>query len=140
MNTRMHPDDEEFEKLVAAALREPEAGPDAEGVPPSSAIVWWRSQMRAKQEARKAAERPMAIVHALSIACVAGLTLGVIGLALAWARSAGLSLDVSQFLTSARTAEAASSGLSGWMLPVAATGVTLIVASIAVVYVLFADE
>ncbi len=58
-----------------------------ESSPPSSAIVWWRAQMRARQEAARVAERPLTIVHALAIACAAGLLLGLLGLAGAWAHA-----------------------------------------------------
>ena len=57
-----------------------------ESAPPSSAIVWWRAQMRARQEAARVAEQPLTFVHALAIACAAGLLVGLIGLAGAWIR------------------------------------------------------
>lgn len=125
------PDDDRFEQLLATALRESSAAAPDEGGPPSSAIVWWRSQMRAKQEAVRAAERPIAIVHAVSIACVAGLTLSLIGLALAWARAAGMSLDLAQLVSTSRSAAAASVLAGGWVLPVAGSALAVLVASIA---------
>jgi hypothetical protein len=36
--------------------------------PPSSGIVWWRAQMRARQEAARAATRPITVVQALGLA------------------------------------------------------------------------
>jgi hypothetical protein len=35
--------------------------------PPSSGIVWWRAQMRARQEAARAATRPITVVQALAV-------------------------------------------------------------------------
>jgi hypothetical protein len=64
-----------------------------ESTPPSSAIVWWRAQMRARHEAALSAERPLTVVHALAIACAAGLLVGLLGLAGAWARTHIGSLD-----------------------------------------------
>lgn len=40
---------------------------------PSSGIVWWRAQTRARQEAAAAAMRPITVVQALSLAMAAGL-------------------------------------------------------------------
>jgi hypothetical protein len=45
----------------------------AEAAPPSAAIVWWRAQARARQEAARAATQPITVVHAVAIACGAGL-------------------------------------------------------------------
>jgi hypothetical protein len=36
--------------------------------PPSSGIVWWRAQMRARQEAAKAATRPITVVQGAAVA------------------------------------------------------------------------
>lgn len=36
--------------------------------PPSSGVVWWRAQMRARQEAARAATRPITVVQALALA------------------------------------------------------------------------
>ena len=57
---------------VTSALLADAVSARAESAPPSSAIVWWRAQMRARQEAARAAERPLTVVHALAIACAAG--------------------------------------------------------------------
>lgn len=59
--------------VVAAPLVADRAVASAEADPPSSAIVWWRAQARARQEAARAASQPITIVHALAIACGAGL-------------------------------------------------------------------
>jgi hypothetical protein len=113
-------DDDRLEQLLSEALRE-SVLPQGEGDgPPSSAIVWWRAQMRARQEAARAAERPLAIVHALSIACVAGLLLGLFGLAARWARRAPWSLNLSDL------------SASPWLVAaVAGTTLAFVVAAIA---------
>jgi hypothetical protein len=46
---------------------------------PSSAIVWWRAQLRARQEAAAVAGRPITVVQGLSIACAAGLLAAMTG-------------------------------------------------------------
>jgi hypothetical protein len=43
---------------------------------PSSGMVWWRAQMRARQEAARAAAQPISIVQAIGIACAIGLLAG----------------------------------------------------------------
>jgi hypothetical protein len=46
---------------------------------PSSAVVWWRVQRRARLEAARMAVRPITVVQGLSGACAAGLMAGAIG-------------------------------------------------------------
>ena len=40
---------------------------------PSSGIVWWRAQMRARREAERVASRPITIVQAIALVCGAVL-------------------------------------------------------------------
>ena len=82
--------DAEIEAIVAEAIAAEAAMAREEAAPPSSAIVWWRAQMRARQEAAQLADRPITVVHALAIACGAGLLLSVVGYVAAGVRgSAG---------------------------------------------------
>jgi hypothetical protein len=69
--------------LAALLAAEGEAA-HFDGEPPSSARVWWRAQMRARQEAAQAASRPLTFVHAVAIACGVGLLLGVGTLGAGW--------------------------------------------------------
>ena len=72
-------------EFVAARLV---ANVQAEGLQsanvPSAGQVWWRAQVRARAEARLAAERPMQIVHAVAAASVAGALAAGIGWAGPW--------------------------------------------------------
>jgi hypothetical protein len=45
---------------------------------PSAGLVWWRSELRARREAIKAAERPMTLVHAFGGACAVGVLIAVL--------------------------------------------------------------
>src|SRR3954451_24791855 len=74
--------DAEIERIVADAIGAESSAARREAQPPSSAIVWWRAQMRARQEATKAIERPLTIVHGLAIPCLGGLLVSVIGIAM----------------------------------------------------------
>ena len=47
---------------------------------PTSAIMWWRAQMRSRREAERRAREPITIVQGLAVACGAGLLVALIGL------------------------------------------------------------
>lgn len=80
---------DQFERELAMLLAAEGESAQRVAEPPSSARVWWRAQMRARQEAAAAATRPMTVVHAVAIACGIGLLLGLGTLSLAWLRGAG---------------------------------------------------
>ena len=90
---------------------------------PSAGQVWWRAQVRTRAEARRAAERPMQIVHAVSAACVAGALAGGVGWAWPWMQTA---------LSGAATSQLAFA----WWL---AIGAWVIIAPVAL-YFVFARE
>ena len=46
---------------------------------PTPEIVWWRAQMRARQEAARAAARPILFTQALALAALIGLLISVTG-------------------------------------------------------------
>ncbi|HTM24197.1 MAG TPA: hypothetical protein VL225_03335 [Vicinamibacterales bacterium] len=130
--------DAQIEAIVADAIATEASSARAEAAPPSSAIVWWRAQMRARQEAARAVERPLTIVHGLAIACAAGLALSLIGTAVAGVRgSTGWLLGVYQSLRAALAPLSAVDFTSGWMMvPMTAVLVSLVVASLAAVFIL----
>jgi hypothetical protein len=131
-------DEARMEAIVAEAIAAEASLARSEAAPPSSAIVWWRAQVRARQEAAAAADRPISIVHGLAIACGVGLALSLIGTTLAgvWG-SAGWLTNV---YTSLSTAVASVDLTSRWvMLPMTAMLASIVIASIAA-YVIFADE
>jgi len=142
-NRRLEPEptDAEIEAIVAEAIAAEAVLARSEAAPPSSAIVWWRAQMRARQEAALAASRPITIVHALAIAAGAGLMLSVIGYALAAVKgSSGWVTGVYQSLAAAAAPLAAVDLTSRWVtLPITAMLVSVLVASVAA-YFIFADE
>jgi hypothetical protein len=133
--------DAEIEAIVAEAIAAEAAQARREAAPPSSAIVWWRAQMRARQEAAQAAARPITIVHGLAIACFCGLALSLTGTLIAGLRgSSGWLANVYAALTGLAAPLAAIDLTSRWvMLPMTAMLATIVVASIAA-YVIFADE
>ena len=135
------PTDAEIEAIVAEAIAAEALLARTEAAPPSSAIVWWRAQMRARQEAARAADRPITIVHALAIACGAGLALSLIGTAVAGVRgSSGWLVEVYRSLAIAAIPLASIDLTSRWItLPLTAMLISALVATIAA-YFIFADE
>ena len=132
------PTDAEIEAIVAEAIAAEASFAQTEAQPPSSAIVWWRAQMRARQEASQLAEQPITIVHALSIAAGIGLLLSVVSYAvagvkgsLAWVTAAAQALAAGV---------AAVDLTSRWVSVTLTAGlVSLVIASVAAV-IIFADE
>jgi hypothetical protein len=51
---------------------------------PDSAIVWWKSQMRARQEAAKIAVRPITVTQAVAFATALGFAGAVFGATAPW--------------------------------------------------------
>lgn len=130
--------DEQIEAIVADAIAAEASVARTEAAPPSSAIVWWRAQMRARREGAQLADKPIAIVHALAIACGGGLTLALVGIVIAAVRgSVGWVTDIYASAASLVTALAASDLSSRWItLPLTAMLVSVVIASIAAVFVL----
>jgi hypothetical protein len=59
--------------LVASALRdEHDLALSQVRVPPAG-LIWWRAQLRTRQEAVRRAERPLTIAHALAAASIGGV-------------------------------------------------------------------
>ena len=135
------PTDAEIEAIVAEAIAAEASLARAEAAPPSSAIVWWRAQMRARLEAARAAQRPITIVHALAIACGAGLALSLIGTAAAGVRgSSGWLVEVYRSLAITAAPLASLDLTSRWItLPLTAMLISALVATVAA-YFIFADE
>lgn len=46
---------------------------------PTPEIVWWRAQMRAREEAARTAARPIVFTQALAVAALIGLLASVVG-------------------------------------------------------------
>jgi len=102
---------------------------------PSSAIVWWRAQMRSRREAAEAAAQPITWAQGLVLACAAGILVAAVGFfsptfmkALEWAMGTSLpspsfSLPAIDFPDEPMTspillATVAALGLSAIVLPV----------------------
>ena len=133
--------DAEIEAIVADAIAAEASTARREAQPPSSAIVWWRAQMRARAEAARAVERPLTIVHALALAASLGLFIGVVSTAIGGVKGTISWLaGIYASLAASGTSAAAIDFTSRWfMVPMSAMLISVVVLSVAA-FVIFADE
>lgn len=127
--------------LVAESVRRDARDLDRAAAPPTSAIVWWRAQMRARQEAARAADRPISVVHALAIASASGLLLGLVGSVAAWLRgSAGWFSAWSGSVASAASHLATIDFSNRWvLLPALLIALSLLIMPVAI-YAIMSEE
>jgi hypothetical protein len=67
--------------LVALAeqIRREFADTERQAHVPTPEIVWWRAQMRAREDAARTAARPIVFTQALAVAALIGLLVSVVG-------------------------------------------------------------
>ena len=65
--------DNEIDAIDAALAEDYRALTDEAPIP-SSAIVWWRAQMRARGQALEKAAEPISVAQGIAVACAGGLT------------------------------------------------------------------
>jgi hypothetical protein len=70
--------------VVARALHEEHACALEDVRVPPAGLVWWRAELRARQEATRVAERPMRFAHAFAAACTIGVALALLAGMLPW--------------------------------------------------------
>jgi hypothetical protein len=116
---------------VAAPLLDEHHALAREAQVPSSAIVWWRAQMRSKREAAETAGQPISVVQGITFACIAGLLVTALGVYVPTFRSAfgwiveasaswsALPLPVDPLASPIALAAVAAIGLCAVVLPVA---------------------
>ena len=126
---------------VATALMAEGSSARRDAMVPSAAVVWWRAQMRARQEAARTVTRPITVVQGLAIACAAGVALGLAGFAIAWLRDAAASmLGWSSAVASVAATLGTFDLTSRWVvLPAGMLIATALLAPVAV-YLITADE
>jgi hypothetical protein len=115
---------------VATAMREDQKATWQEAGIPSSGQVWWRAEMRARQQAMRDASRPITIAY--GVAAVAAL---VLALAVSWFAWPTVHEFASSFASAQTTAFT-----SPLTLPLlVALGALLVIAPVAL-YLVFSDE
>lgn len=65
--------------VVASALLDERRTAVQDASIPSSGLVWWRMQMRARREAAVRVERTLSFAHALVVAGASGVALAILG-------------------------------------------------------------
>jgi hypothetical protein len=64
--------------LVVSALHDERESATLNVRVPSAGLVWWRSELRARREAARIAERPMTLAHSLAAASAVGVAAALI--------------------------------------------------------------
>lgn len=96
----------EDESLVEAGIVA--ASPQHPSVVPDAKLVWWRSQLRAQEDAGRRAARPIAMVQGIGIGI--GLVASISLVRVSWPWIRGYFLGASANLTDFATRSAAASG------------------------------
>ena len=68
---------------VFAAIADERDAAEHDVIVPPSSLVWWRAQIRAREEAAATAARPIAVVQIVAVACLIGAALSLAPFALA---------------------------------------------------------
>src|SRR5215217_3365809 len=69
---------------VTRALQQEHAAAAAEVRVPGSGLVWWRMQLRARHDATRAAERPVALAQAIAAACGVVVAIALLTMSRPW--------------------------------------------------------
>lgn len=128
--------------VVEALLNDGELDAPVRELPPAS-LVWWRAQLRAREEAARAALRPIRTVQAAALACAGVLVIGaaIVGLPVvtgAVSTALGHAIAAISRLDAQAAADAAMSPLANRGVQIAA-GAWLILAPVAA-YLAFSRE
>jgi hypothetical protein len=80
---------------VATVLREDLEGSLPDARVPSAGLVWWRAEIRSRQEAMRTVARPITWVQAFGGACLAGAGIAVLSRGWPWLKHAISQIDIS---------------------------------------------
>lgn len=119
---------------VAAAFFDERDIAGAEAAVPPASLVWWRCQLRAREESARLAARPIALVQAPATACVALASVAAAPTASAWLRQLIATLGVTGW------SSLPDSFSLGWVLgaaayttfPLLAVGIWIVLAPVVV--------
>jgi hypothetical protein len=112
---------------VATVLREDLEGGLAYVRVPSAGLVWWRAEIRSRQDAMRTASRPITWVQAFGGACTAGVGIALLSRAWPWLKHAITQIDISTL------------SFAQWSLLLAAALALLIIGPLAM-YLVLSDE
>jgi hypothetical protein len=95
---------------------------------PSSAVMWWRAQMRARQEAARAAARPITIAQIVSAAIAVVVAVGTLIALAPWLVTSMIGLDLPSGILA-----------QGWLLPALAIGIFILLTPVAIYFAVAGD-
>jgi len=106
----------------------------SEAVVPSSSAVWWRAQIRAREDAARLAARPLLIVQAVATVVAAVVAIALAPAASTWIRGSLAALGAAEFWAVPRDVSLAwvLSAAAYTTLPLIAVGIWVVVAPVVV--------
>jgi hypothetical protein len=126
---------------VASAVLEVRDAEPADIQIPSSAVMWWRAQMRARQEAAREAARPINVAQVVGLTSV--VVLAIVALVALSPWFGGVLGTWMHDVLGAAASPTAEGGFSvaGWMVPVVilGLGVWLVLAPLAIYFAVSED-
>ena len=125
--------------IVATALQHDHAASLAQVRVPSAGQVWWRAELRARQEAAAAATRPITVATGLAVASLLGLLVSLGG-AIAWWLQDSLAMPAMLTGLVATLSAAAWSAPTGLRLAVWFAAGAMLLATPVVLYMALRDE
>ena len=124
--------------VIAAAFLEERESPDPGAAVPSASAVWWRSQIRAREESARLAARPIALFQAAATLCVAVLSIAAAPAASTWVRKSVTAAGAAEWWSVPR--DVSLSWIIGaaayTTLPLLAVGMWLVLAPVVVYFAL----
>ena len=127
---------------VFAAISEDREAAWEEAAVPAASVVWWRAQIRAREEAARAAARPIAIAQAVAVSSLVAAALALVPFAWPWViRASAAVADVGAWLTP--RAEAVSHAfalVTGTALPIVPFAVASILLAPILLYFVLTEE
>ena len=119
---------------IAGAFFEDRDCAQAEAVVPSSSAVWWRAQIRAREEAARVAARPLLIFQTLATVVVAIVAIALAPTASSWIRGSLAAFGAAEFWAVPRDFSLSwiLSAAAYTTLPLLAVGVSVVLAPVVV--------
>jgi hypothetical protein len=100
--------------------------------------MWWRAQMRARQEAAREAARPITVAHVVGVLCAVGIATALAVMLSPWLR--GAMTDVAAAASSVHSFDLQSTLFAnGWLVPAAMVSILLLLTPI-VIYFAVAED
>jgi hypothetical protein len=124
--------------VVRPILEDSDVVPDVAHIP-SSGAMWWRAQMRARRESAREAARPITVAQIVGSLAAVALTVALAALLSPWVASWIAGLAGADSLQLPRLDVSATLLSHGWWLPIVAIGFWVLIAPVAIYFVVRED-